>query len=404
MVDLEGERRSDPRGKSRTSSPAPLPLTTTHKPPSGAQAGGHPARAATRAQGLRAGVSSPSEFACALCRRCLSERRDCRTATRDNRTKQPDAMFHVKHRSPERALVGLPSAATSRPSGSTFSRITNDADPAIRVPAKRSPSIASWSAGHRSGSPPGGSLTRSADRPGTTNGLPHSAVTAGAPKPRATTSGNASRSAGSRPATSARSQIAVDPVLPARGAPPPPRSRPRPAGRESSSTAGAVGHSGARARPGSPPPLPRSRNDSGGGAEHARPGPAVLEMDLQRPRADQPAGPGRPCSTPSSSSPLVHRSGPADHHVPARLLALRAGLHAVDLGHGVVDDLAVGRGHRLEDLVLAGLEHLVHQPPGEGRRARPGASPGSRRRRRGSGRRARRSPAGRPRGRAPRSR
>ena len=38
---------------------------------------------------------------------------------------------------------------------------------------------------------------------------------------------------------------------------------------------------------------------------------------------------------------------------------------AVDLGGGVVDDLAVERRHRLERLGTAGLEHLLGDAPGE---------------------------------------
>ena len=97
-------------------------------------------------------------------------------------------------------------------------------------------------------------------------------------------------------------------------------------------------------------------------------------------------------------------SGRTEHHPATRVLALGLGGHAVDLGRGVVDDLAVRRRHRLERLGPAALEHLGRQRAGELLERLPALGPVARRRRRGCARRDRRSGAAPPCGPAPRSR
>ena len=113
----------------------------------------------------------------------------------------------------------------------------------------------------RAPSLPGGSLTTKSP-PLVRRGAAHSAVTAGGPKLRATTSACAPRWVGSRPTISARSPTTpTRPVRPRRST----ASIRKSARRRLASTRAQVeaGQWAASTRPGTPPPLPRSRQAFG---------------------------------------------------------------------------------------------------------------------------------------------
>ena len=216
-------------------------------------------------------------------------------------------MFHVKHpTSPHHRgrCPGFPTRRGTRSdTGSTFSSITNEASPTTRVSASRSPRASSCSAGHRVESPPGGSLTLS--RPPTaTSGLPHSAVTAGGPNPRATTSGKDSRSSGSRPAVSARSQIAVTlDSQPSRSTASSIQATDR--CRESSRVARAAGHDEREREAGHSTAAAEVQERGRRIAERLRPGVGVVEMGGQRPGPDE-ADVLRALEQREQPAPLVH--------------------------------------------------------------------------------------------------
>src|SRR5665213_2386634 len=54
-----------------------------------------------------------------------------------------------------------------------------------------------------------------------------------------------------------------------------------------------------------------------------------------------------------------------NHDVPRRFIAFRSGLPSIDLIHGIVDDLAVGSGHRFQRTLGSRFLHLVDDAFGE---------------------------------------
>jgi hypothetical protein len=161
-------------------------------------------------------------------------------------------------------LAGTPVRRGYRSGQGRSWRRTWNADGDVTLLPTTRPNSKRGSAGHRSGDPPGGSATTRVP-PTARNGAPHSAVTAGGPKLRATTKSNVARRAGSRPATSAR------PMWTSVRWPTPSsstaarRNWPR-VTLPSSSTQLMVGRARASGSPGRPPPLPisRARPTSGG--------------------------------------------------------------------------------------------------------------------------------------------
>ena len=226
------------------------------------------------------------------------------------------------------------------------------------------------------------------------NGAAHSAVTGGLPKDRAQTTSNDPR----------RSGPALPPLRPGLGSPSTRSAQPSCAPRSPGTP------SDARRRPGARPAGRASTGPGPArGDRHRSPGPAIdgpgglgsssgsvgelLEGDGRSPGHGRPArrgpwrpggpGTGRPPRTSqqgggpprrggrprhrsarrsgkrgSRAIPGSSRQAPSatsaaglvgrDHDVAAGLLALGAGRHAADLVDGVVDDLAVSGGHRLE--------------------------------------------------------
>jgi hypothetical protein len=120
-----------------------------------------------------------------------------------------------------------------------------------------SPSSASAADGQRSPCTRGGSLTTRRP-PIRKNGAAHSAVTAGRPKPRATTASWLDRQDASRPSTSARAVTTrTRSVQPSRDTAR--RSQSVRLSLASNSTTAASGRAAAMTKPGTPPPLPRSK-------------------------------------------------------------------------------------------------------------------------------------------------
>ena len=127
-------------------------------------------------------------------------------------------VFHVKHRGEAREVrfcgSGGREQAVAWPGCRCAEAGERGTGPVARAPDRSLPltvtvgpgaipTSASPSAGHRSGLPPGGSLTTVAP-PTATKGAAHSAVTAGGPNPLATTRSTPPRSLGSWPSSSAR--------------------------------------------------------------------------------------------------------------------------------------------------------------------------------------------------------
>lgn len=123
------------------------------------------------------------------------------------------------------------------------------------------PSSASPGASHREGSPPGGSAT-TITPPLRRNGEPHSAVTAGPAKPRATTRSKAPLRSSERAAVSALSAT-TDTRSARPNSPTTSRRNDERLRLPSSRIHRDDGHRRARGNPGTPPPLPRSRARDG---------------------------------------------------------------------------------------------------------------------------------------------
>lgn len=130
-------------------------------------------------------------------------------------------------------------------------------------PTRRIPNSSTACAGQRRGSDSGGSLTTRWP-PGRRNPMAHSAVTAGGPNDRAVTTSKCSRCAGSRARSSARpSRTATRSSIPNSSTAL--RSTAHRRCWLSSSTNSVSGRTTAITRPGTPPPLPRSRIRCGRG-------------------------------------------------------------------------------------------------------------------------------------------
>ena len=292
--------------------------------------------------------------------------------------------------------AGLPEWALSRDpfaAGPALGNLTPRA-PATMAPvspwridaADPNPRVASPSDGQplpRATPVSGGSVTTS--RPPTARKpTAHSAVTAGAEKHRATTRSNGPRHAGSRASRSARPQHDLGSDRPDPGARPPARgtrtgAAERPAGSRWSRASVRRGRvPGGRhpirgprtAPPNGPMAVARSLECARTGVTR-RPGPRNPSSRESSRTADSSARSITPAPTSGGAigpgrSELLARVGssrPQDHPAPG-LLALGLGGHAVDLGGGVVDDLAVARRHRLERLGPARLEHLRRRASG----------------------------------------
>ena len=123
---------------------------------------------------------------------------------------------------------------------------------------------------------------------------------------------------------------------------------------------------------------------------------AVLDVVLDRFRPEEAARPGV-LEDLDQEGVLVHLGAPSEsagsgtlavgrcrdeHDAASRLLTLGLGRHTVDLGRGVMHDLAIERRHRLERLGATRLEHLLGDAPRELLEGLSALRRGSRRRRR----------------------
>ncbi len=236
--------------------------------------------------------------------------------------------------------------------------------PPRRGPAGRCRSPASG------GGPSGGSLTTR--RPPTrSRGAAHSAVAGGAPNPRAITASAVPRSS-PRPTTSARPTTTRTRSSMASAATADSRNSHRRA-LESTSTSSRSGRATAIGRPGTPPPLPRSTTRPVTSAKASTKPAAWTRWSSAGPGPRRPSERARSSCAQEGGRDLRRRSLGEDHDSAAVILALRDGGDAVDVVHGVVDDLAVGGRHGLEGLPLAGLQHLLGDAlgePGQGLAAR----------------------------------
>ena len=289
-------------------------------------------------------------------------------------------MFHVKHHHQSGRFAGRPVGRGTAPEPPV------DLAQAARSAPRRAstgsagakPSSPTRSGGQRSPSGSGGSLTTRTP-PTRTRPAAISAVTAGPAKLRAVTRSNALADSGHGRRALGPPLEHLDPVLEAQLARPTPRAPRSADGRDSTRTPRASGQRSASTRPGTPPPGAEVGELAGSRPEH-RLRAASANPRRARDGLDRMPGPRNPGACASSRrqdlEELAPRPGPTEagtHGSAGQITTRRRGSSPselvstpVDLGDGVVHDLAVGRAHRLERALLAGLPDLGRDLAGEG--------------------------------------
>ena len=250
---------------------------------------------------------------------------------------------HLRRRAPQR-LQRRRARPQSRPP-----RCCPSWPPAPR--RARPPAASTSRAGGPGARPRGRSRRRSARARASASARPRTTVTRSSPRSPTTSSRNVVRRRSGSTRVTVTSGRAMASTSPGRPAPDPMSHTRAPAGTTSASTA----------------QLSRCRSHSRGtsrGPSRPRTVPGIGQPVGVRLGQGQPARKRTPPAPPRARGVLFHvkpwmslASGRVDHHEPTRLHAL--GLRdQARRGHGVVDDLPLERGHRVERHRLTRCAHL----------------------------------------------